>query len=71
MEWVLIIWLNSPKNFTVYEQFKTIEQCSAKQEIVQRAFKQADSKMNLECRKRKIGDITNKSNVMVKRYVLY
>ena len=35
------------------------------------AFSQTETKMNVDCRKRKIGDLTNKSDIMVKRYVLH
>ena len=71
MDWVLIIWLNTPSNFTIYERFGTMEQCVSKRETVSKALIQANSKMNIECRKRKIGDLTNKSNITVKRYVFY
>lgn len=71
MGWILVVWLNTPTNFTIYEQFQSQEQCLAKYETVQKALTQANSKMGLECRKRKIGDRTNKSDIVVKRYVLY
>ena len=71
MNWVLIVWLSTPNNFTVFDRFSTIEDCLAKKEIVIKALSQAESKMNVDCRKRKIGDLTNKSDIMVKRYVLH
>ena len=70
MNWVLIVWLSTPNNFTVFDRFSTIEECLAKKETITKALTQTESKMNVDCRKRKIGDLTNKSDIMVKRYVL-
>ena len=70
MNWVLIIWLASPNNYTIYEKFSTQESCLEKQEIVTKALKQADSKMLTECRPRKPGDVFKKSDVTVTRYTL-
>jgi hypothetical protein len=71
MKWVLIIWLGTPSNYTVYQEFKTVEECSAKQETIYKALKQANSKMNLTCRELRPSDKFNKSNIMVQRYVFY
>ena len=32
MEWVLVIWLASANNFTIYEKFQSEEMCLEKQE---------------------------------------
>jgi hypothetical protein len=71
MKWVLIIWLADPSNFTVYETFDTINRCIDKKQSVTKGLSQAGSKMQVECRQRKIGDGINRSNIQVKRYVLY
>ena len=70
MNWVLIVWLSTPNNFTVFDRFSTFDECLAKKEMVVKALSQTESKMNVDCRKRKIGDLTNKSDIMIKRYVL-
>ena len=54
--WVLIIWLASPSNFTVYEKFKSEEDCLNKMSTVQNALQQASSKMQVSCRNQKPGD---------------
>jgi hypothetical protein len=41
-----------------------------KQVTVTKALNQADSKMRTECRKRKPGDVFNKSDIVVTRYIL-
>ena len=69
MNWVLIIWLGTPSNYTVYEEFKTMKECAAKQETIYKALKQAESKMQLTCRESRLSDKTNKSNLVVDRYV--
>ena len=69
MNWVLIIWLGTPSNYTVYEEFKTMQECAAKQETIYKALKQAESKMQLTCRESRLSDKTNKSNLVVDRYV--
>lgn len=70
MGWVLVIWLSSPNNFTVYEKFSTYEACVDKKETVMKAFQQADSKLQVDCKKRKPGDTFRKNEVTVTRYVL-
>ena len=70
MNWVLVIWLASSNNYTIYEKFPTQEACLEKQAIVIKALNQAESKMVTECRKRKPGDVFNKSEVIVTRYIL-
>ena len=71
MKWVLIIWLADPSNFTVYETFDTVNRCTDKKQSVTKALSQAKSKMQVECRQRKMGDGINRSNIQIKRYVLY
>ena len=71
MDWVLIIWLGTTSNFSVYQEFKTMEQCLDKQFSVQKALKQADSKMNVSCRKIKPGEPKSSSNITVQRYVFH
>lgn len=71
MEWVLIIWLGTPSNYTVYQEFKTVEQCVEKQTSVQKALQQAESKMNVTCRKSTMMDKKQKGDIIVQRYVFY
>ena len=71
MDWALFIWLGTTSNFAVYQEFKTFEQCLDKQFLVQRALKQADSKMNVNCRKLKPGEPKPNSNITVQKYVFY
>jgi predicted aconitase len=71
MKWVLIIWLGTPSNYTVYDTFKTMEECATKQETIFKALKQADSKMNLTCREYRPSDKKNQSNIVVNRHVFY
>lgn len=70
MGWILVVWLSAPNNFTVYEKFSTYEACIEKKQIVMRAFEQADSKLQVDCKKRKPGDAFKKNEVVVHRYVL-
>jgi hypothetical protein len=70
MNWVLVVWLASSNNYTIYEKFPTQEDCVEKQATVIKALKQADSKMKTECRMRKPGDVFNKSDIVVTRYIL-
>jgi hypothetical protein len=70
MNWVLVIWLASSNNYTIYEKFETEQQCLEKQQTVIRALKQTDSKMKTECRTRKPGDVFRKGEVTVTRYIL-
>ena len=71
MKWVLIIWLGTPSNYTVYDTFKTMEECAAKQETIFKALKQADSKMQLTCREFRLSDKKNVSNIVVEKYVFH
>ena len=71
MKWVHIIWLGSTNNYAVYDTFKTVEECAAKQETIFKALKQADSKMNLTCREYRPSDKMSKSNIVVNKYVFY
>lgn len=71
MNWVLIIWLGTPSNYTVYQEFKTIEQCIEKQTTVQKALQQAESKMNVTCRKASMMDKKQSGDIVVHRYVFY
>jgi len=70
MKWVLIIWLGTQNNYTVYESFETSEQCFQKKDLVTKALQQVESKMNLTCRQQRPADKFNKSNIAVNRYVL-
>jgi hypothetical protein len=71
MNWVLIIWLGTSSNYTVYQEFKTVEQCIEKQTMVQKALQQADSKMNVTCRKASMMDKKQKGDIIVQRYVFH
>jgi hypothetical protein len=71
LNWILIIWLGTTSNYTVYQEFKTMEQCMEKQFSVQKALQQAESKMNVTCRKMKPGEPKSNSNITVQRYVFY
>ena len=51
MNWVLVIWLAVPSNYTVYEQFQDLKQCMDKRDTVQKALKQAESQMRVSCRR--------------------
>jgi hypothetical protein len=70
MNWVMVIWLASSNNYTIYEKFDSQEACLNKQAIVTKALNQADSKMKTECRTRKPGDVFRKGEVTVTRYIL-
>ena len=70
MNWVLVIWLASSNNFTIYEKFETQQACLDKLATVSKALKQADSKMSIECRTRKPGDVFKKSDIVGTRYIL-
>lgn len=70
MKWVLIIWLASPDNYTIYERFNTEKECIEKRETVTKALRQAESKMQLLCRELKPRDHFTKSDIVVNRYVL-
>jgi len=71
LNWILIIWLGTPSNYTVYQEFKTIEQCIEKQTMVQKALKQAESKMDVACRKASTMDKKQSGDIVVHRYVFY
>jgi hypothetical protein len=51
MNWVLVIWLAVPSNYTVYEQFDDLKSCMDKRDFVQKALNQADSQMKMACRR--------------------
>jgi hypothetical protein len=70
MNYVLVIWLASAGQYTVFEKFATMEACLEKQQTVVAALTQANSKMRTECRGRKPGDVFKSKDVMVSRYVL-
>jgi hypothetical protein len=70
MNWVLIIWLGTPSNFTIFEKFPNEKACIEKQVTLNKALNQAGSKMQTECRLSKPGDAFKKSNITVTRYVL-
>ena len=70
MNFVLVIWLASANQYTVYEKFPSIEACLDKQKTVIAALNQAGSKMQTECRGRKPGDVFKANDVVVSRYVL-
>ena len=70
MKWVLIIWLVTPDNYTIYQKFNTENECIEKKELVSRALRQADSKMQLICRQVKPRDHFAKSDIVINRYVI-
>ena len=70
MNWVLVIWLASAGQYTVYEKFHDEDACLEKQKVVRAALTQAESKMQTECRRRKAGDVFKSNDVVVTRYVL-
>jgi hypothetical protein len=70
MEWALVIWLASPTNFTIYEKFQSEKMCQEKMVTVQKALIQSQSKMQIDCRKRRPGDAFKKGEVVVTRYIL-
>ena len=70
MNYVLVIWLASSSQFTVFQKFDTLDACLEKQQTVVSALKQADSKMQTECRKRRPGDVFKSNDMVVSRYVL-
>lgn len=70
MNWVLVIWLASSSEYTVFQKFNTLEDCLDKQQTVVSALSQAESRMKTECRKRKPGDVFKSNDVVVSRYVL-
>ena len=70
MNWVLVIWLASSNNFTIYEKFETQQACLDKLATVQKALAQSGSKMNLDCRNRRPGDAFKKNEIIITRYTL-
>lgn len=70
MNFVLVIWLASAGQYTVYEKFSTMEACLEKQKTVAAALTQAGSKMQTDCRGRKPGDVFKSKDVVVSRYVM-
>jgi hypothetical protein len=70
MNWVLVIWLASPNNFTIYEKFQSEEMCVNKMATVQTALVQSGSKMKLDCRNRRPGDAFKKNEIVITRYTL-
>ena len=51
MKFILVIWLVTPSNFAEYDRFTTLNLCIEKMQMVQKALKQANSEMVVECRK--------------------
>jgi|GEM_PF-4740577 len=51
MNWVLIIWLAVPSNYTVYDKFETLKACQEKRDMVTKALTQANSDMRVTCRR--------------------
>jgi len=70
MKWVLVIWLTTSNDYSVYEKFRSEEECLSKQKTVSAALQQADSKMQVECRTRRPGDVFKKNDIVVTRLVL-
>jgi hypothetical protein len=71
MNWVLVIWMASASQYTVYDRFQSEEQCLDKHSTVSKALYQAGSKASVECRQRKPGEsTTRRGDVVVSRYVL-
>jgi hypothetical protein len=70
LKWVLVIWLASSSDYTIYEKFRSEEECLSKQKTVTAALAQAESKMKIECRTRKPGDVFKQNGIVVNRYVL-
>ena len=68
MNWVLILAISST-NYTVYENFKTEEQCMNKLQSVESALKQVDSDMFVVCRKSRPRDYFAKSNIIVEKHI--
>lgn len=50
MKWFLAIWIVSPSNYAVYEEFNSFDKCDEKKLMVEKALKQAESQMKVECR---------------------
>lgn len=50
MKWLLLIWYITPNNFAIYEEFNSLEKCVEKRLMVEKALKQSNSDMKVECR---------------------
>ena len=70
MKWVLVVWLASSGDYSIYEKFRSEEDCLNKQKTVTAALSQANSKLKTECRPRRPGDVFKKNEVVVTRLVL-
>jgi hypothetical protein len=70
MNWILIVWLGTPSNFTIFDKFPDEKACIEKQVTLKKAFTQASSKMQTECRLQRPGDAFKKSNIVVTRHTL-
>lgn len=52
MTWILVFWLQSPMNYTQYEEFKTERECRDSEHLWNRRFNLVKSELRAECRRR-------------------
>lgn len=69
MNWVLVIWLAVPTNYTVYDKFETLKACHEKREMVTRALTQANSEMKVACRR--IEDVISEYDSKIVTFPVY
>lgn len=49
MEWILVLWLNSPSNYKVHSEYETKQECMAKEVYYNDIFKQVNTKLKTAC----------------------
>lgn len=49
LKFVLVIWLATPSNYAIVDEFKTKEECFSKLSMYKKALTQAESKMVAAC----------------------
>jgi hypothetical protein len=71
VNWVLVFFMaGTPGDYHIYGGFNKVENCEKTQARYEQIFKQAESKMQSECRARKDVKLGQPTSVVFKTYVI-
>ena len=49
MEWILVLWLNTPSNYTIHSEYITQKDCFLKEEYYNDIYKKVGTKLQASC----------------------
>jgi hypothetical protein len=65
MDWILILWLNTPSNYTVHSHYATQAECLAKEEYYNIIYDKIGTKLTAACVSSKFQKFAKSKNQLV------